>query len=136
SPEDPRSGVSLVELERDADVPDVQVELASDPNVEQVSRVPIRYLLAKKRARRRTVAATPPVASTMWNLRKIQWEEARAIPGYTEPSDIKVAVLDTGIQSDHPDLAGRVARYEFSHPTSSSDSSDLDVIGHGTHVAG
>jgi subtilisin family serine protease len=50
--------------------------------------------------------------------------------GYTG-AGVKVAVLDTGIDATHPDLAGRVAaRADF---TDAPD--ERDVIGHGTHVA-
>jgi hypothetical protein len=47
SAEDPNAGVSLVELERDADVPTLQSALANDPYVEFVSRLPVRYLAAQ-----------------------------------------------------------------------------------------
>ncbi|MFD7409358.1 S8 family serine peptidase [Streptomyces sp. NPDC059866] len=44
---------------------------------------------------------------------------------------VKVAVLDTGADSSHPDLAGRIAKAE-----NFSDSSGTgDAFGHGTHVA-
>ena len=53
---DPNAGVSLVELERDSDVPQLQMALANDPHIEFVSRVPVRYLVAA--ARRRPQAAS------------------------------------------------------------------------------
>ncbi|MFI7641831.1 S8 family peptidase [Nonomuraea sp. NPDC049400] len=44
---------------------------------------------------------------------------------------VKVAVLDTGIDADHPDFAGRVIATE-----NFSDSAGIaDKVGHGTHVA-
>src|SRR6185436_9977063 len=47
-------------------------------------------------------------------------------------ANVKVAVLDTRIESTHNDLAGKVVA--SSNFTTSSTVSDLD--GHGTHVAG
>ncbi|MEU7947699.1 S8 family serine peptidase [Micromonospora taraxaci] len=44
---------------------------------------------------------------------------------------VRVAVLDTGIDADHPDLAGRVAEsHNFTEATDAGD-----TVGHGTHVA-
>ncbi|SDT04006.1 S8 family serine peptidase [Actinoplanes derwentensis] len=51
--------------------------------------------------------------------------------GY-DGTGVKVAVLDTGIDADHPDLAGKVA--EAADFTGSASGTD-DVEGHGTHVA-
>ncbi|HYQ68888.1 S8 family serine peptidase [Actinophytocola sp.] len=49
--------------------------------------------------------------------------------GYTG-AGVKVAVLDTGVDQTHPDLAGEVAERNFS-----SAPDNTDVYGHGTHVA-
>lgn len=44
---------------------------------------------------------------------------------------VRVAIVDTGIDLAHPDLAGRIAAHaDF------SDAGERDDVGHGTHVAG
>lgn len=46
-------------------------------------------------------------------------------------NNVRVAILDTGIDNDHPELAGKVALIQ------NFTSDDLqDLAGHGTHVAG
>lgn len=46
--------------------------------------------------------------------------------------DIRIAVLDSGVDIDHPDLAGVVSL----GPNYSADATADDEFGHGTHVAG
>ena len=63
-------------------------------------------------------------------LRKIQADLAW---NYSTGSGIRVGVLDTGIQANHPDLTGKVAvQYDFVD----NDSTAQDGNGHGTHTAG
>jgi thermitase len=66
-----------------------------------------------------------------WGLTKAQAPAAWNIT--TGSADIIVAIIDTGIDAGHPDLAGKiVAGYDFV----SGDSNPNDQNGHGTHVAG
>lgn len=53
---------------------------------------------------------------------------------------VKVAIIDTGIDEDHPDLQGNIAggiNYVFTSPTETLPNDNWDDgHGHGTHVAG
>ncbi len=54
------------------------------------------------------------------------WEHARG-------TGVTIAVLDTGVDYIHPDLAGRV---DLGRDFVDNDDDPMDVQGHGTHVAG
>jgi len=65
-----------------------------------------------------------------WNLPAIETERGWALSRGSD--DIVIAVLDTGVQLDHPDLKGRIA--EGINLVGEGDPED--DVGHGTHVAG
>lgn len=65
-----------------------------------------------------------------WNIKRLNlpkaWEK-------TKGAGVKVAVLDTGIDSDHPGFIGKIA--DGYDATSSADGLE-DIYGHGTAMAG
>lgn len=132
---------SVVELDPGANLQELKLALASDPMVSSVSLVPRRYLAVNARPARSTaanagIAAVPPSAQSMWNLQAIRWAQARSKANYKEPVTIKVAVLDTGIDQNHPDLQAQIKSYTYAYPDLQGAYSGQDLIGHGTHVAG
>jgi len=70
-------------------------------------------------------------ASRQWNLPQINAHRAWTIT--TGSDDITIAIVDTGVDLDHPDLQAKVVPgYDFVN----KDSDPSDDHGHGSHVAG
>jgi thermitase len=96
--------------------------LANNPNVEFVEP---DYIA--------TIDATPtdPDWSKQWGPQKVQLPAALDIT--TGTSSVVIAVVDTGVDLNHPDLDGKILPgYDFVN----NDTSAQDDHGHGTHVAG
>ncbi len=68
--------------------------------------------------------------SQQWALTTLRAEEAWELARGT---GVTIAVLDTGVDYIHPDLAGRV---DLGRDFVDGDDDPMDVQGHGTHVAG
>lgn len=134
------SGTAFLELEKGVDVASACNQIAHDAQTQFVARVPMRYALVRRAGARTPSARSRPAAaaptSILWNLAKIQWPEARRASSFRDATSVKVAVLDTGIDRNHPDLKGRVSSYVYEHPDDTSVSGSKDLVGHGTHVTG
>ena len=95
--------------------------------------------LAVDKAKAGAFLANPGGPAKIWLDGKRQVTLDQSVPqigapagweaGYTG-KDVKVAVLDTGIDASHPDLASQVAGAK-----NFTDDVDGDHFGHGTHVA-
>jgi len=71
-----------------------------------------------------------PGFGNQWGMVKIQAPQAWEVT--TGSNSINIAILDTGVDLDHPDLADRlISNIDFSGSATADD-----VYGHGTHVAG
>ncbi|RKS74075.1 subtilisin family serine protease [Motilibacter peucedani] len=76
-----------------------------------------------------------PYRSMQWALDRLRHDQVSALP-VAGPAPV-VAVIDTGIQGSHPDLAGvQVAGYDAIRGTAIAPGTATDPNGHGTHVAG
>jgi serine protease len=93
----------------------------------------------------------PDAANQRWHYDAIKLSQAIGLYASNPKSDVIVAVIDSGLYSGHPDLAGQsVAGYDFiedisqsldgdgrdSNPDDPGSDGPYDVDYHGTHVAG
>ena len=76
------------------------------------------------------LAANDPYTGSQWHLSRIN---ASSAWDATQGSGVTIAILDSGVDAAHPDLAARlVAGWNFYD----NNSNTADVFGHGTKVAG
>ncbi|UWE04533.1 S8 family peptidase [Laceyella sacchari] len=99
-------------------VPDMMKRYQQSPYVEYVEPNYLAQALA---------VPNDPLYPQQWGLQKIGG------PFEGTANAVKLAVIDTGVQSDHPDLSGKVIQgWDFVD----DDSISQDENGHGTAVAG
>jgi len=80
---------------------------------------------------RAVLTPNDPYFSSQWGLTKIGAPQAWDVT--TGGSDLIIAIVDSGIDLDHPDLSGKIILgYDYVNEDWDPD----DDFGHGTHVAG
>jgi hypothetical protein len=85
-------------------------------------------------ARARVEAVRTDMTPTLWGLTAVRAQQAW---GITRGAGVTVAVLDTGVDGQHPDLIGRVlAGRSTAYKMDLDAGVSSDRQGHGTHVAG
>jgi hypothetical protein len=147
------AATSIIRLSDDTDVPRLLDALNETPEVEFATRVPTRWaastsppsslqarLASAEQGMERLEnsllsAPAAPALASVWNLQKIGWGQLSPL-GAAMAENIRVGVLDTGIDRWHPDLVSQLDRYEWDRPSVTGNVSDQDLVGHGTHVSG
>jgi subtilisin family serine protease len=111
------AGINVLVLDRKKLTPEVVRHVSRSKAIELIEPVPARWL-----------AGQPVDAhqNLQWGLRAIEWFQS-SIP---DAREIRVGVMDTGIDVRHPDL--KDVEMDYDHGGLSGD----DMVGHGTHVAG
>ena len=102
-------------------------ELRADPSVAIVEP---NYVVELADEGSVAVAVNDPKTKDQYSLDRMRVRDAWSV---TKGASNVIAVLDTGVQSSHPDLSGRlVAGYDFVN----NDANPTDDNGHGTWVTG
>ncbi|MGQ9902621.1 MAG: S8 family serine peptidase [Fimbriimonadales bacterium] len=116
----------VLRLERGMDAEGVRELLLALPGVRYVER---NYLV---------FPCNDPMLAQQWGLTRIQALQAWAIAA--PQRTVYLAIIDTGIAANHPDLAGRIRRRNdgsiYGFNTQLNNANTYDSHGHGTHCAG
>ena len=78
---------------------------------------------------------TTPISPVSWGIRYVLREDVTKTSG---GEDVRIALVDTGVDTEHPDLKDRLTKCTDYTDTSKPfiDQECEDINGHGTHMAG
>lgn len=132
------AGPDLLAAPTGTDVDALVAALAADPRVAAVQR---NYYVELQW---NGGAPSDPFYPAQWTLNDFGVPEAWAALATPAQRDVVLAVLDSGVDTAHPDLAGKtLPGYDFfrnspvtNPPTVMHDSAAFGNVAHGTHVAG
>ncbi|HEY9855485.1 MAG TPA: S8 family serine peptidase, partial [Stenomitos sp.] len=121
------NNTSLYSVQSGETVEAALAKLRKDPNV-VYAEPDYRYHAYDYHAK---ATVNDPKFSQLWGIQKIQAPAAWDIT--TGDPNVVVAVVDTGVDYNHPDLQGQVIKGpDFAN----NDNDPMDDQGHGSHVAG
>jgi thermitase len=125
--------IYVLEVPPSTDVANAVAAFSLDPGVEYAEIDPIGY---------GAVIPNDPQFATQWSLNNTGQNSCKADADIDAPEawelskgnvNTTIAVIDTGVDLDHPDLINKtVAGYDYVN----NDSDPSDDYGHGTHVTG
>lgn len=132
------AGPDVLAAPHGTDVDALVARLATDPRVAAVQR---NYYVELQW---NGGAPSDPFYEAQWNLSEFGVPEAWAALTQAPQRDVVLAVLDSGVDSHHPDLAAKMLPgFDFfrNSPTTdppllTADAADFGTVSHGTHVAG
>lgn len=139
APEVPKRALGLTSLKvgPGTDAAQLARDLSRDPAVEYAYVPAVKHPTAARRrstTRKKSRRTGPdPLFARQWSHGAVHIHEARKLKGFREATGVIVAIVDSGIDRGHPDLAGVVD--SFTNLLAPSED-DRDYRGHGTHVAG
>lgn len=137
APPDELAGLHVVRYADATLAKNAAAELTADGRVKYAHVIPPRYAFAptgkpkKKKAKKKTASGVDPMLNRQWGLTAVQLAQAQALASFQEATNVLVAVIDSGCDNSHPDLAGVLAEQLDFTQTQLDDKS-----GHGTHVTG
>lgn len=113
----------------------LDIEGSENEAVKKLRRERIEYI--EPDAIASTLVTNDPLYANQWALPKISWDKLDASSSAFNPFTpvVEIAVVDTGTDYTHPDLAGKVDTDKDKDFVNNDDDAMDDNL-HGTHVAG